>query len=200
MHPAADRPASALPAPILRRLAATAYESLLLGAIVLLLGFALLPLLTPGATGAGLPSHAIPSTAGRALSLAAIVLVCGSYCVWLWSGGRRTLPMKTWRLTLETAHGAPVAVGRALARYAAWWIGPALAISAAGIVLRQADHALWALPLLAVNYAWALLDSDRRFLHDRIAGTRLVADAGRTRASKPDSASRQSAGRSGNAS
>jgi uncharacterized RDD family membrane protein YckC len=30
--------------------------------------------------------------------------------------------------------------------------------------------------LLAVNYGWALLDPDRRFLHDRIAGTRLVAE------------------------
>jgi hypothetical protein len=28
--------------------------------------------------------------------------------------------------------------------------------------------------LLAVNYAWALVNSDRQFLHDRIAGTRLV--------------------------
>jgi uncharacterized RDD family membrane protein YckC len=177
----ADRSASSPPAPLLRRLAATVYESLLLGAIVLLLGLALLPLLTPGATAVELPSHRIPSLAERALSFAAIVLVCGAYCVWLWSSGRKTLPMKTWRLALETADGAAVGVGRAIARYAAWWIGPALAVAAAGIVLRRFDHASWALPLLAVNYAWALLDPDRRFLHDRIASTRLVAETGRTR-------------------
>ena len=30
-----------------------------------------------------------------------------------------------------------------------------------------------ALALLAVNYAWALVDRDRQYLQDRIAGTRL---------------------------
>jgi uncharacterized RDD family membrane protein YckC len=161
---------------LLQRLAATVYESLLLGAIVLFLGAALLPLLTPRAVALALPSHPIPSLAGRMLSFAAIVVVCGAYCVWLWSGGRRTLPMKTWRLALETPDGAIVGMGRATARYAAWWLGPALAVAAAGIVLHRFGHAAWALPLLAVNYGWALLDPDRRFLHDRIAGTRLVAE------------------------
>jgi uncharacterized RDD family membrane protein YckC len=110
------------------------------------------------------------------IAFVAIVVVCGAYCVWLWSGGRRTLPMKTWRLALETPDGAIVGKARAMARYAAWWVGPALAVVAAGIALHRLDHASWALPLLAVNYGWALLDPDRRFLHDRIAGTRLVAE------------------------
>ena len=82
--------------------------------------------------------------------------------------------MKTWRLALETPDGAAVSVARAIARYAAWWIGPALAVAAASIALLRFDQALSALPLLATNYAWALLDPDRWFLHDRIAGTRLV--------------------------
>ena len=161
---------------MLRRLAATVYESLLLGAIVLFLGAAMVPLLTPRAVGFALPSHPIPSPAGRMLAFVAIVVVCGAYCVFLWSGGRRTLPMKTWRLALETPDGAIVGKARAMARYAAWWVGPALAVAAAGIALPRFDHASWALPLLAVNYGWAFLDPDRRFLHDRIAGTRLVVE------------------------
>jgi hypothetical protein len=28
--------------------------------------------------------------------------------------------------------------------------------------------------MLAINYAWALVNSDRQFLQDRVAGTRLV--------------------------
>ena len=163
---------------MLRRLAATVYESLLVGAIVLCLGVVLLPLLTPGTTAVGPVSHPIPSVAGRALSFAAIVLACGSYCVWLWSGGRKTLPMKTWRLALKTPNGAVVGVGRAMARYAAWWIGPAFALAAA-LALRPSGHALWALPLLATNYVWALIDPERQFLHDRLVGTRLVAEAAR---------------------
>ena len=83
--------------------------------------------------------------------------------------------MKTWHLAFETPGGAVVGKGRAMARYAAWWVGPALAVAAAGL-LHRFDHASWALPLLAVNYGWALLDPDRRFLHDRIADTRLVAE------------------------
>jgi len=169
-----DRSAGAPPAPLLRRLASTAYDSLLLSAVVLAVGFALLPVVTPGALGDGLSPHPIPSPARRALSLAAIALVCGWYCVWLWSGGRRTLAMKTWRLALATRDGAVCGIGRALARYAAWWIGPALAVALAGMLLRRFDDAVWALPLLGLNYAWALVDPDRQFLHDRIAGTRLV--------------------------
>jgi len=37
-----------------------------------------------------------------------------------------------------------------------------------------AGYARSAVGLLALNYAWALVDPDRQFLHDRIAGTRLV--------------------------
>jgi uncharacterized RDD family membrane protein YckC len=164
-------------ASLARRLAATAYEGLLLGALVLALGFALLPLLTPGALGTGAATvPAIASPLERALSFAVIVVVCGTYCAGLWSGSRRTLPMKTWRLRLATARGEPVGVGRALARYLAWWIGPAVALLAAIGVLRS-NHPLWSLTLLGANYAWALVDPDRQFLHDRIAGTRLVAEA-----------------------
>jgi uncharacterized RDD family membrane protein YckC len=33
---------------------------------------------------------------------------------------------------------------------------------------------LLALALLPVSIAWALFDRDRQFLHDRLAGTRLI--------------------------
>ena len=178
-----DRSAGAAAAPLLRRLAATAYDSLLLGAVVVAVGFALLPVVTPGALGDALSPHPIPSPVRRALSLAVIAFVCGLYCVWLWSGGRRTLAMKTWRLALETADGAVVGIGRAVARYAAWWVGPALAVALAGMLPRRFDDAIWALPLLGLNYAWAICDPHRQFLHDRIAGTRLVVTG--ARASEP---------------
>jgi uncharacterized RDD family membrane protein YckC len=53
------------------------------------------------------------------------------------------------------------------------WIGPACAI-AAYLALRPYGQGRWAALLLAVNYAWALVDRDRTFLHDRLAGTTLV--------------------------
>ena len=30
--------------------------------------------------------------------------------------------------------------------------------------------------LLVVNFLWAFVDPERQFLHDRIAGTRIVTD------------------------
>jgi uncharacterized RDD family membrane protein YckC len=155
-----------------RRLAATAYDSLLIGALALLLEFLLLPFLgLPVPT----PSERLPllSPGARAVCFAAVFAVCGAYCAWMWSGGRRSLAMRTWHLAITTRAGAPLGKVRALCRYLAWWIGPACAI-AAYVLLHAVDSGPWALALLALNYAWALADPDRQFLHDRIAGTRIL--------------------------
>jgi uncharacterized RDD family membrane protein YckC len=61
--------------------------------------------------------------------------------------------MKTWRIRLTTVDGTAVTTARALQRYAAVY----LSISTCGL-----------------GYAWALIDRDRQFLHDRLVGTRLV--------------------------
>ena len=61
----------------------------------------------------------------------------------------------------------------ALLRYLAAWIGPALAL---GAVRRARPHGsrrarAW---LVAFNFLWAFVDPERQFLHDRLAGTRIV--------------------------
>ena len=158
-----------LGAPLLRRFAAVWYEALLLTALILVTGFVLLPI-TPGA---GAHAIAMARPVARAISFAAIVLGVGAYCVYFWSNGRRTLPMKTWRVKLVRRDGSALALSTAIARYAAAWIGPALAI-AAYVALRDVGHARQGLWLLALNFAWAFVDRDRLFLHDRLAGTRIV--------------------------
>jgi uncharacterized RDD family membrane protein YckC len=157
---------------IARRLAASLYEILLLGALAMAIGLMLLPLLGTDAADAG-GALVLPRPGARAVSSACLFAVFGTYCVWLWSGGRRTLPMRTWGLAIVTTAGAVVSPERAAVRYVAAWIGPACAI-AGYLALRPYGDRRWALALLAVNYAWALVDRDRRFLHDRLAGTRLV--------------------------
>lgn len=165
-----------------RRLAASVYESLLLGALTLIIGFVLLPLLGPGAPeGAGSPRLPLPSLAARATLFTCLFLAYAAYCAWLWSGGRRSLPMRTWRLALARAGGAEVRPARALLRYFAWWIGPACAL-AAYAALRPQGQGRWAAALLTLNYAWALVDPERQFLHDRLAGTRLTRDVTSLRA------------------
>jgi uncharacterized RDD family membrane protein YckC len=75
------------------------------------------------------------------------------YCLWFWSNGRQTLAMKTWRIRLLTRDGQPVRPAQALLRYLLCW--PSIILGGIGIL-------------------WALVDRERLFLHDRLAGTQLV--------------------------
>jgi uncharacterized RDD family membrane protein YckC len=80
-------------------------------------------------------------------------LVLLVYFVWFWLHGGQTLAMKTWRIRLVSSDGLPLRPGQALLRYLLSW--PSVVLGGAGL-------------------AWALLDRDGQFLHDRLAGTRLI--------------------------
>lgn len=89
---------------------------------------------------------------GRALLIHIFALLL-LYFVWFWLNGGQTLPMKTWKVRLTDNAGGPLRPAQAVLRYMAAW--PCLLIFGIGIL-------------------WALVDKDGRFLHDRIAGTRIV--------------------------
>jgi uncharacterized RDD family membrane protein YckC len=167
--PAASLADAALP----RCLGAAVYELLLLTALAFITQFALLPLVSPG-HAAGASKLSVPPTAVRTFIFCAQFAVFALYCCWFWTRGRRTLAQKTWSLRLVTTSGEPLDVRRALLRYFALWIGPALAL-AAWMPLARTGHPGYAAIPLAVNFLWAFADPQRRFLHDRIAGTRIVA-------------------------
>ena len=108
-----------------------------------------------------------------------LFVVLGVYFCWFWTHGGQTLAMKTWRIRVLARDGQPVRWTRALLRYVlAWgWFLPGLALA------RLIGAQGWMLLLLpALNFAlWAMtawLDRDRQFLHDRIAGTRIVLKPG----------------------
>ena len=165
--------APAATAGLARRLAASAYESFLLGTLALVVGFGVLAVTGLPALPAGTLTVPLPSRDLRIASFLALVVAAGAYSTWLWSGGRRTLAMQTWHLALVRAGWRAGLPTRACLRYMAWWIGPACAI-AAYVLAKPSGHGRWALAALALNYAWAIVDRDRQFLHDRVAGTRLV--------------------------
>lgn len=105
-----------------------------------------------------------------------LLLVVTAYFVWFWTHSGQTLAMKTWRIRLVTADGKAVDAKHAIGRYLlAWlWILPGLALAWA------IDAKNWVLLLLpgANMLLWALtayLDPQRQFLHDRIAGTRVIS-------------------------
>jgi uncharacterized RDD family membrane protein YckC len=156
-----------------RRLASLAYETMIVGALLLVAGFVTLPLVPPAQDTGALR---IPDAPARALALAVVFGAGAVYCVASWSGGRRTLPMKTWRIALVGRDGARVDRRIAFTRYLCTWIGPAVAL-AGYLALRPFGAGALALPLVALNFLWAAVDPDHQFLHDRIAGTRLVSTA-----------------------
>jgi uncharacterized RDD family membrane protein YckC len=84
--------------------------------------------------------------------------------------------MKTWRLRVVGADGAPISVGRAIVRYVfAWlWFLPPLALHPM-LGLRVPQTLVFAAVWFVVWAASGRFDSERRFLHDRLAGTRVVS-------------------------
>ena len=82
-----------------------------------------------------------------------VFVAIGVYFVGSWSRGGQTLALKTWRMRLEAADGTPITARLALHRFLLACLGTAL---------------------LGVSYLWALVDRERQFLHDRLAGTRLT--------------------------
>lgn len=79
--------------------------------------------------------------------------LCGVYYIWQWLHGGQTLPMKTWRVKLIARDGGPLTVRHGLYRYL---------------------FALAGFALLGSGFLWALFDRDRQFLHDRLAGTKII--------------------------
>ena len=81
-----------------------------------------------------------------------LLAVCGAYFMFCWVRSGQTLPMKTWRLKLQTREGKALSPATAFVRYL-------VAVPAMGT---------------GIGILWALLDRDRQFLQDRVAGTCIV--------------------------
>ena len=82
-----------------------------------------------------------------------LLVVFAAYFLWCWLRGGQTLAMKTWRIRLVTKNGhARLPPKAALLRFV---------------------YALLLVPTL-IGIAWAYVDRDRQFLHDRLAGSLLL--------------------------
>ena len=160
---------------IKRRLIVMVYETFLLLAVEML-AVALYLLVTRN-------SHAPLAQHGLKVFL---FLVTGAYFVWSWTDSGHTLAMKTWRLRLTADGRGRVPLRTAVLRYLlAWgWFLPALLVCAAfGLKGKLEVSAVIAAGIAAWGLT-AFLDKDRQFLHDRLAGTRLVQLPKAAKASK----------------
>ena len=106
-----------------------------------------------------------------------LFVVTGAYFVWGWTNSGHTLAMKTWRMQVVTSAGARLPPTTAVVRYLlAWgWFLPALLVCTA-LGLKDKSQVGVAIAIGIVGWSLtALFDRDRQFLHDRLAGTRIVA-------------------------
>jgi uncharacterized RDD family membrane protein YckC len=111
----------------------------------------------------------------RGLLQAFLLAVFAAYFLWCWLRGGQTLAMKAWRIRLAAPGHARVPARLALLRfvYAALLVGVFLVAIAAAFKHRDPWLAFATFAVSGIGLGWALVDRDRQFLHDRLAGTRL---------------------------
>lgn len=106
--------------------------------------------LVGGLLAVGLPAGEAGVDGSSRLALQLwIAALLTAYFAGCWFRFGQTLAMKTWRLLVTTADRAPLPPGRALLR----------------LVLASCT--------LPLSVLWPLVDRERLFLHDRLAGTRV---------------------------
>lgn len=82
-----------------------------------------------------------------------LLIIMGCYFIWYWTHGGQTLAMQTWKMRLISANGEKLTKKQAVSRYL---------------------FALISIFFFGVGIIWALFDRDHQFLHDRLAGTRII--------------------------
>lgn len=125
-----------------RRLLCLVYDALLLTALVLFSGGI-----------ATVLAQLLGQEQTRLITQAVVPTLCTGYFVWQWIHGGQTLPMKTWRIRLESSDDHPLRLAQTMLRALLAVIGYAC---------------------LGISVVWAIADKDGQFLHDRLSGTRLV--------------------------
>lgn len=142
------------------------YEGLLLFGVIFAVSYALLATM----------QWTYPlSLAARTALQVALFIAIGAYFVACWTRSGQTLALKAWHLRVVDNDGQPPQFARSTVRYVlAWhlWL-PGLAFAAllnppavVGLVALAAGFALLLTP--------AVFDRERRLLHDRWTGTRVV--------------------------
>jgi uncharacterized RDD family membrane protein YckC len=98
-------------------------------------------------------THGMDPARARPLFQLYLATLAGAYFSWQWKHGGRTLAMRTWRLRVVTRAGTPLTWAHAAKRYL---------------------YALAGTLALGAGFLWAFFDRDGLFLHDRLAGTRII--------------------------
>lgn len=82
-----------------------------------------------------------------------LLVIMGYYFIWFWTHGGQTLAMQTWKIRVVTVDGNILNKHKAITRYL---------IAVIGILC------------FGIGIIWAFFDRDHQYLHDRLAGTRII--------------------------
>jgi len=82
-----------------------------------------------------------------------LLIIMGYYFIWFWTRGGQTLSMQTWKIRVVTVDGNLLSKRTAITRYL---------IAVIGILF------------FGIGIVWAFVDRDHQYLHDRLAGTRII--------------------------
>lgn len=135
---------------LFRRLGAILYDSLLIGAL-LLLAMALVVV----ALGSlhGWESFDPGGLRRSPVYIAYLCCVPLFFYLWFWTHGGQTLGMRAWRMRVVTVEGRPLRLRDAVLRFAC---------------------ALLSWIALGLGFLWVLVDRQHLAWHDRLSATRLV--------------------------
>ena len=107
-----------------------------------------------------------------------LLIIMGYYFTWFWTHGGQTLAMQTWKMRLVSNDGTAVSKKQAIARYLYTLIGIFIFVIIDQILpISFASHfqlVMISILIFGSGFIWALFDHDHQFLHDRLAGTRIV--------------------------
>lgn len=145
-----------LSAPIWRRLAALVYDLFILLAISFAYGAAATAIAV-GVTG-GQHENYQPMFDSVLFLMGWIACLCGFYC-WFWHKSGQTIGMKTWKIQLVSNATAPLQSGGVT-----WYQCILRCVIAPPSIL-----------LCGLGFWFALLDPQRRTLHDRLSQTAVVS-------------------------
>lgn len=82
-----------------------------------------------------------------------MLIVMGTYFIWFWTHGGQTLAMQTWKIRLVNKDGSGLNRKQAITRYLLALVG---------------------VFFFGLGILWAIFDQNHQFLHDRLAGTRII--------------------------
>ena len=130
-----------------RRLAALAYDSLVVLALFILMGFVVVGIYNLSHDGQ------FPGELPKAVNMSILFCICFFYYSHSWRFGGQTIGMKAWRLKLVNLEPKPMQLSQYMLRTA---IG------------------FFSLMLFGIGFFWALFDTKHRSWHDMASLTRVV--------------------------